>query len=275
MKRASLLIVLVLLLANCKNENKEKKSEGSKNGENPQMTSEGEAKKNRKKQASEISVMPVEHASFAVQLDEKTFYFDPVGGAEKYSKLPDPDYVFITDIHGDHLNIETLNGIMREGLQFIVPPAVYQKLPEKLKKNATKLENGQTKKMSGIKIKAIPMYNLPQKKDAFHPKGRGNGYVLDTGKKRIYVSGDTEDIPEMKQLDNIDHAFICMNLPYTMPVENAAKAVLTFKPQTVYPYHYRGKNGFSNVDEFKKIVEKQNPSINVELLNWYPNKDEK
>ncbi|WP_439152413.1 MBL fold metallo-hydrolase [Winogradskyella sp.] len=85
----------------------------------------------------------------------------------------------------------------------------------------------------------------------------------------IYISGDTEDIPEMRSLKNIDKAFVCMNLPYTMPVESAANAVLEFKPDTVYPYHYRGTEGLSDVNKFKQLVNEGDNSINVELLNWY------
>lgn len=122
---------------------------------------------------------------------------------------------------------------------------------------------------NGISIKAIPMYNLREEALKFHTKGRGNGYVLDINDERIYISGDTEDIPEMRNLKNIDKAFVCMNLPYTMPIESAASAVLDFKPKTVYPYHYRGSDGLSNINLFKEIVNKEDKSIDVQLLGWY------
>ncbi len=128
------------------------------------------------------------------------------------------------------------------------------------------LNNGDNKMVEGIRIEAIPMYNLPEAADAFHTKGRGNGYVLTMGGKRVYLSGDTEDIPEMRNLKNIDVAFVCMNLPYTMNVEQAAQGVLAFKPKVVYPYHYRGQD----VNTFKSFVNNADPSIDVRLLNWYP-----
>jgi len=115
----------------------------------------------------------------------------------------------------------------------------------------------------------LPMYNLTADRQQFHPKGRGNGYVLTLGAKRIYISGDTEDIPEMRQLENIDVAFVCMNLPYTMDVEAAADAVLDFKPKIVYPYHYRGKGGMSDLEEFRSIVGAGDGDIEVRLLKWY------
>ncbi|MGA8854878.1 MAG: MBL fold metallo-hydrolase, partial [Christiangramia sp.] len=105
-----------------------------------------------------------------------------------------------------------------------------------------------------------------------HTKGRGNGYVLEKDGKRLYISGDTEDIPEMRALKNIDIALVSMNLPYTMPVDQAAEGVLAFQPKKVIPYHYRGKEGFSDVEEFKRLVNKGNPNIEVELMEWYPEK---
>lgn len=114
------------------------------------------------------------------------------------------------------------------------------------------------------------MNNLPETDDSRHPKGRGNGYVLNMGGQRLYISGDTEDIPEMRALQNIDVAFVCMNMPYTMTVEQAADAVLAFKPKVVYPFHYRGQGGLSDVDHFKELVNKGNEGIDVRLRNWYP-----
>lgn len=106
-------------------------------------------------------------------------------------------------------------------------------------------------------IQAIPMYNLPESPESRHIKGRGNGYILTIDNTRIYISGDTEDIPEMRALKNIDIAFICMNLPYTMDIHQAASAVLEFKPKIVYPYHYRGRPDMSDTAAFKQIIQKK------------------
>ncbi len=102
----------------------------------------------------------------------------------------------------------------------------------------------------------------------YHEKGRGNGYVITVDNKRIYISGDTEDIKEMRSLKDIDYAFVCMNLPYTMTVNQAASAVLEFKPKIVFPYHYRGKDGLSNVERFKNLVS-MDKKIEVVLMDWY------
>lgn len=122
----------------------------------------------------------------------------------------------------------------------------------------------------GFKIEAIPMYNIPESDKSYHPKGRGNGYVIEKSDTRVYISGDTAGIPEMRNLENIDMAYIAMNLPYTMSVEEAADAVLAFKPKVVYPYHYRTPEGFSDVAKFKEIVNGKNPEIQVIQLEWYP-----
>jgi L-ascorbate metabolism protein UlaG (beta-lactamase superfamily) len=147
---------------------------------------------------------------------------------------------------------------------------VAEKLPAEYKPQVRILRNGQKLDTLGMKVSAIPMYNLPEAPDAPHTKGRGNGYVLNMGGKNVYLSGDTEDIPEMRALKNIDVAFVCMNLPYTMDVNQAAQGVLAFKPAIVYPYHYRGQNGLSDVANFKKQVNAANKKIDVRLRNWYP-----
>lgn len=116
------------------------------------------------------------------------------------------------------------------------------------------------------------MYNLPENADSRHTKGRGNGYVINFGGKNVYISGDTEDILEMRHLKNIDVAFVCMNLPYTMDINQAASAVLEFKPKIVYPYHYRGQEGLADVNAFRQRVNEGNKNIEVRLVNWYPAK---
>ena len=133
--------------------------------------------------------------------------------------------------------------------------------------SAKPIANGETKTWQGWTIEATPAYNLkrgPAAGKLFHDKGRGNGYVLTYGGKRFYFSGDTEGVPEMRALKNIDVAFVCMNLPYTMPPEEAADAVKAFHPKIVIPYHYRG----SDLSVFEKGLE--GTGIEVRLLDWYP-----
>jgi L-ascorbate metabolism protein UlaG (beta-lactamase superfamily) len=150
----------------------------------------------------------------------------------------------------------------------IAPGAVVEKMPEADRGRVTVLANGAATNWQGLTIEAVPMYNLDSEKQAFHPKGRGNGYVVSDGSTRIYISGDTEDIPEMRTLEDIDIAFVCMNLPYTMDVAAAADAVREFEPKIVFPYHFRGTDGMSDIDKFSTLVA-VNPAIDVRVLAWY------
>ncbi|MDX5436472.1 MAG: MBL fold metallo-hydrolase, partial [Pontibacter sp.] len=191
-------------------------------------------------------------------------------GAASYEGIAKPDLILITDIHGDHLDTATLGALDTRGVTMVVPQAVADKLPAQYQQQLVVLKNGGKSTQQGIAITAVPMYNLPESADAMHPKGRGNGYLLEMGGKRVYISGDTEGTPEMRSLKNIDVAFVSMNLPYTMDVDQAAEAVLAFKPKVIYPYHYRGKDGLSDVDSFKQQVNAQNKQIDVRLKDWYP-----
>lgn len=213
----------------------------------------------------DIAIHPVHHASLVLQWNGQAIYVDPVGGGGKYAAFPKADWVLITHEHGDHLDRATLEAVVQEKTVIVAPAAVGRLLPENLRKQARILANGQTEKPAGFTIEAIPAYNLAPEKTKYHAKGNGNGYVLTLGGKRLYLSGDTEDIPEMRALTGIDAAFVCMNLPYTMTVDQAVSAVRAFKPKVVYPYHSRG----TDVARFKKEVE-ASPDIAVRLLAWYP-----
>lgn len=217
-----------------------------------------------------LSIHPVYHGSLMLNWNEKTVYVDPYGGIKAYKGLTDPDLVLLTDIHPDHLDTSTLNHLNTSKAVFVAPQAVAELLPEQYKSNLVILANGESTEQLGISITAIPMYNLREEAKNMHTPGRGNGYLLKFSNKTVYISGDTEDIPEMRELKNIDVAFVCMNLPYTMTIEQAASAVLDFKPAIVYPYHYRGKEGFSDTAKFGKLVKKGNKEIEVRLRNWYP-----
>lgn len=216
-----------------------------------------------------LTIQPIIHATLVLQWNGKTIYVDPYGGAQAFNGIADPDIILITDIHGDHTNLETLKALHTENTKFIVPPAVAEILKKDFEKQLTILPNGGISAIDNIFINAMPMYNLPESTDSKHPRGRGNGYFINLGGKAIYISGDTEDIKEMRELRGIDVAFVCMNLPYTMDINQAADAVLEFKPKIVYPYHYRGNPDMSDVEAFKKMVNAKNPNIEVRLRNWY------
>lgn len=217
-----------------------------------------------------ITIQPIQHGSVVLSWNGTTIYVDPVQNEAMFEGIEAPDLILITDIHGDHLNMEAINQFNTQNAVFVVPQAVADRLSESdYVDQLVILNNGQSTEQMGIPIRAIPMYNLPQSDDARHTKGRGNGYILTLGGKNVYLSGDTEDIPEMRGLENIDVAFVCMNLPYTMDVNQAADAVLEFKPSIVYPYHYRGQD----TQKFKALVEEGNKNIEVRLRDWYQERE--
>ncbi len=266
MRKIVTLIAVGIILTGCKNETKSQEEEVSTD------IAQNDARSEMQADSSNIEITPISHATAVFNWGDAVFYTDPVGGAEAFEGMPEPDFILITDIHGDHMNAETIMALEPGDTKIIVPKSVQEKLPEDLQSNLIVMNNGETLEHNGFSIKAIPMYNLPQTKDAMHVKGRGNGYVLEKDGERLYISGDTEDIPEMRNLRDIDVALVSMNLPYTMPVDQAADGVLAFQPKKVIPYHYRGKDGYSDIDKFKELVNKGNSNIEVEFLEWYPQK---
>lgn len=268
-KSILILILLAIFTLNCKSDKKQLESSDNSivKVDSMEITDE--------KSLSDIKVKPINHASFILEYEDIVVYIDPVGGPEIYQNEKEPSVILITDIHGDHFNLETFEGVMTDSVQPIVPPDVAVKIPEQYHYNLFAPSNSHsidyTKAGLDLIVYVVPMYNLREEALQYHPKGRGNGYVLEIGGKRIYISGDTEDIPEMRSLKDIDMAFVCMNLPYTMTVESAASAVLDFKPKQVYPYHYRGPDGFSDVEKFKTLVNEGNKDIEVIQLDWYTN----
>ncbi len=214
----------------------------------------------------DLIIHPINHATLALGWKSIILYADPVGGAKAFAGLPRPNVIVVTDIHGDHMNGGTLKAVAGENTTIVVPAAVAADpgMPEEIRSRFVILKNGESKEIRGLIVEAVPMYNLTPERAKFHNKGRGNGYVITFGGKRVYLSGDTEDIPEMRALKNIDVAFVCMNLPYTMTVDQAASAVREFRPKTVYPYHYRG----SDLAKFKELVG-EGSGVEVRIRDWY------
>lgn len=211
-----------------------------------------------------LVIHPVMHASVVLEWNNQFIYIDPFGSSELYESFGDPDLILISHPHEDHYNPETLGGLNTTNSIFIVPEAVAELMEEVEYNDLIIMANGESIEQNDISILAVPMYNLPQE-DAIHAKGWGNGYVLSIGGTQIYISGDTEDIPEMRALSDIDIAFVCMNLPYTMDINQAASAVLDFEPEIVYPYHHRGQD----IQKFKELVDVAGKNIEVRLKDWY------
>jgi L-ascorbate metabolism protein UlaG (beta-lactamase superfamily) len=213
-----------------------------------------------KTSAGELKITPIRHASLMIEAGGKVIHVDPWSQGN-YEGLPKADIILITDIHGDHMDPKAIAAIRKDDTKIIAPPAVAATV-----KDASSAANGATSTVGAFSIEAVPMYNEkrgPEPGKFFHDKGRGNGYVITYGGLRIYVAGDTEGTPEMRALKNIDVAFMPMNLPFTMPPEEAADAVKAFKPKVVYPYHYRG----SDTKIFAAALEKS--GVDVRLRDWY------
>lgn len=212
-----------------------------------------------KTSAGTLKITPIQHASLMIEAAGQVVYVDPAQGS--YDGLPKADLILLTDIHGDHLVPAVIDKVRKPGTTIIAPAAVAATV-----KDAMVMKNGDTKNVGAWTIEAIPMYNMkrgPSAGQLYHEKGRGNGYVVTYGGMRFYFSGDTENIAEMRALKNIDVAFVCMNLPYTMTPEEAADSVKAFHPKIVYPYHYMG----TDLKVFQAAL--NGTGIDVRLRNWY------
>lgn len=184
----------------------------------------------------DLKIAFIGHGTVMFTFGGKVIHVDPFSRLADYSKLPQADLILLTHEHGDHLDLKALESLRTEKTKIILTENCAQQV-----KGGIIMRNGEVKTIDGLTIEAVPAYNLVHLSSegvAFHPKGNGNGYLITFGDKRIYLAGDTENIPEMKNLKNIDYAFLPMNLPYTMTPEMVADAAKAFKPKVLYPYHY-------------------------------------
>ena len=186
--------------------------------------------------AGELKIVFIGHGTLMFDFNGKIIHVDPVSREADYTKMPKADFILITHEHGDHLDAKAIKIIRKEETKIVLTKICSERVA-----GGIMMQNGDTRNIQGLKIEAVPAYNIVHKRSGgmpFHPKGNGNGYVITFGDKKVYVAGDTENIPEMKKLKNIDIAFLPMNLPYTMTPEMVADAAKAFKPKILYPYHY-------------------------------------
>jgi L-ascorbate metabolism protein UlaG (beta-lactamase superfamily) len=184
----------------------------------------------------ELKITFIGHGTLMFTFDSKIIHVDPFSRLADYSELPQADLILVTHDHGDHLDPKVIEVIRKEGTELILTKACNEKVS-----GGKIMANGDTETVLGLRIEAVPAYNVVHKRDngqPFHAKGVGNGYVITFGDKRVYVAGDTENTPEMKALNDIDIAFLPMNLPYTMTPEMVADAAKAFQPKILYPYHF-------------------------------------
>ena len=199
--------------------------------------------------AGDLSITFLGHASLLIVFNGKNIFIDPFGQTADYSDLPKADMVIATHEHGDHLDMQALAAIRTPATILVLNPAGARHVG-----SGIAMRNGDIKTVEGLPIEAVPAYNILHKREdgqPFHPKGVGNGYILTFGNTRVYLAGDTENISEMKSLQNIDVAFLPMNLPYTMTPEMVADAAKIIKPRILYPYHYGNTDVSKIVDLLK------------------------
>ena len=185
--------------------------------------------------AGKLRMTFVGHASLVFTFGDTVIHVDPVSREADYTKLPKADLILLTHEHGDHLDPKALGLIRTEQTKVVLSQSCVERAG-----GGIVMKNGDVQTVLGLKIEAVPAYNIVHMRSAnqpYHPKGVGNGYIINFGKGRVYVAGDTENTPEMKALKNIDVAFLPMNVPYTMTPEMVADAARAFRPKILYPYH--------------------------------------
>lgn len=209
-------------------------------------------------ETGDLKITFLGHGSVAFAYQGKVLYVDPVGNPSgtpvDYSKLPKADLLLVTHEHFDHLDPKAISVLRKEQTKIVLTKVCAEKVS-----GGTVMKNGDALTVQGIKVEAVPAYNIVQK---FHPKGVGNGYVLNFDKTRVYVAGDTENTPEMKQLQNVDIAFLPMNLPYTMTPEMVADAAKAFGPKILYPYHY----GQTDVNRLIDLLKDSKSQVRVRKM---------
>lgn len=208
-------------------------------------------KDNIKTSEGDLTITFIGHGTLMMQWNGKTIHIDPVGNYADYSKMPKADLILVTHDHGDHLDVNAIKALLKTGTQVVLTEKCAEKYPD-----GKIIKNGESGTFAGIQVEAVPAYNIKNVMspgNPYHPKGVGNGYVINFGNRKVYVAGDTENVPEMANLKNINIAFLPMNLPYTMTPEMVVDAVKLFHPKILYPYHF-GKTDTNQLLDLMKNV---------------------
>jgi L-ascorbate metabolism protein UlaG (beta-lactamase superfamily) len=252
MRKELLIVAIVLVLASIDTREGRSMENGKESGKAEKKFEEDVIKTD----AGDLKITFIGHGTLKFVYRSKVIHVDPWSRLADYSKMPKANLILVTHEHGDHLDAKAIQTLRDEQTKLVLTRACAKKVV-----GGTVMKNGDIKTVEGFKIEAVPAYNIVHKRsggEPFHPKGRGNGYILTLDKTRVYVAGDTENIPEMKKLKKIDIAFLPMNLPYTMTPEMAADAAKAFKPKILYPYHYGQTNP-------KKLINLLKDSKNIEV----------
>jgi len=206
-----------------------------------------------KTSVGELKITFLGHGTLMLALGDTVLHVDPVSREADYGKLPKADVILITHEHGDHLDPSAVAAVRQESTTVVLTEKCAAQVP-----GGTVMRNGEVRTVVGLKIEAVPAYNIVHVRSPgqpFHPRGEGNGYIITFGDTRVYIAGDTENIPEMKQLKDIAVAFLPMNLPYTMTPEMVADAARAFRPRILYPYHF----GETDTSALVKLLAAEKP----------------
>lgn len=198
----------------------------------------GDFEKDSFKTASnkEVTITFIKHGSLMISYDGKYLQVDPVTMFADYEIFPKADFILVTHEHGDHLDAKAIDAVTKENTRLILNPSSRNILGR-----GEEISNGDSLQLTdAISLDAVPAYNTTPGREQYHPRHRDNGYILTIDGLRIYIAGDTEDIPEMREVKEIDIAFLPVNQPYTMTVEQAVNAARMFTPKVLYPYHFSG-----------------------------------
>lgn len=210
----------------------------------------------------ELAITFIGHGTLMLEFNGKVIHVDPVSQYADYESMPKADLVLITHEHGDHLDPKAIDAIKKEATRIVLTESCSPKYT-----GTDVMKNGDTKVFGTITVEAVPAYNLRNMRSdgtPFHPKGRGNGYVIRFADKKVYIAGDTENVPEMADLVDIDVAFLPMNLPYTMTPEMCADAARLFHPKVLYPYHF----GETDTGELVQLLENDKDiEVRIRKLN--------
>lgn len=213
------------------------------------------------KDGTPIKITMFKHASLAIDYEGMEIYIDPVTNVANtqidYSNLPKADYILVTHEHWDHLDPKAIEELSKPSTKIILNATAEKQLG----KGEIMANNEEKQLKDGVILESVPAYNTTPGREKFHPKGNGNGYVLNFDGTRIYIAGDTEDIPEMANLKNIELAFLPVNQPYTMTLDQAEHAALMIKPKILIPYHF----GDTPIEELKQKLDKDNSGIEVKI----------
>ncbi|HUU54428.1 MAG TPA: MBL fold metallo-hydrolase [Armatimonadota bacterium] len=210
--------------------------------------------------AGELEITFVGHGTLMLTLGDTVIHVDPVSREADYSAMPKADIILVTHEHGDHLDLDAIAALKQEGTTLLLTEKCAATVS-----GGTVMKNGDVRTVDGLKIEAVPAYNIVHKRpsgEPYHPKGDGNAYIITFGDTRVYVAGDTENTPEMKALQDIDVAFLPMNLPYTMTPEMVAEAAKAFRPKILYPYHF----GATDTSELVRLLEGEPIDVRVRSM---------